>query len=336
MTNISTAPMTLADYAITAHEPLVSKVVMSLVDNGSVMARDIPFFDSPQLVAAGVRWEKGLPTVHWASLNEQPSSTTGVPAPYQEQAFILRDNIDTDRRLVQDKNNIVDPRGLRIDAYLKSQSYDFNDKFINNDHIAGDAKAILGLRYRLNNTIGCRSEQLLTGGAVDMSSAGMTAATANLFVEILEQALSYCDLSSGGMSGRIYMNETLLRRFRRGLRLMGTSGGLDITQDSFDRTIETFHGVPIYDIGRKSDQSTLIIPSVETTAGVSTGGNSTSVYVANFGPEHLYGWQFEPLKVTDLGLLNDGVNMRTNIDWAGGLMNDNLRSFARIYDIKLA
>lgn len=336
MTNISTAPMTLADYAIISHEPLVSKVVSSLVDNGSVMARDIPFFESPQLIAAGVRWEKGLPTPHWASLNEQPSSTTGTPTPYQEQAFILRDNIDTDRRLVMDKNNIVDPRGVRIDAYLKAQAYDFNDKFLNNDHITGDAKAFLGLKFRLNNTIGCRSEQLIDAGAVDMSSAGMTAATANLFVEFLEQALSYCDLSSGGMAGRIYMNETLLRRFRRGLRLMGTSGGLTITQDQYDRTVETFHGVPIYDIGRKIDQSTLIIPSVETSAGASSGGNSTSCYVCNFGPEHLYGWQFEPIKVTDLGLLNDGVNMRTNIDWAGGIMNDNLRSFARVFDIKLA
>jgi len=336
MTNISTNPMTLADYAITAKEPLVSKVVMSLVDNGSIMARDIPFFDSEQLMAAGVRWEKGLPTVHWASLNEQPQSTTGVPTPYQEQAFIIRDNIDTDRRLVQDKNNIVDPRGVRIDAYLKSVAYDFNNKFLNNDHITGDTKSFLGLRYRLNNTIGCRAEQLIDAGGVDMSSSGMTADTANALLEFVEQAMSYADMPNGSSSGRIYMNETMLRRFRRGLRKMGTSGGLDITKDQFDRTIETYKGTPIYDIGRLSDQSTLIIPSVESAAGASSGGTYTSIYCVNYGPEHQYGWQFEPIKVLDLGLLNDGVNMRTNIDWAGGLMNDNLRSFSRVYDIKLS
>lgn len=334
MTLISTAPMTLADYSIISHEPLVKKVIMSLVDNGSVMARDIPFFNKQALTAQGVRWADGLPTPHWASLNEQPQSVTATPKPYQEQVFILRDNIDTDKLLVQDENQIVDPRGSRIDIYMKAVSFDFNYKFINNNHITGDSKAPIGLRYRLDNTLGCRSEQLIDAGGVDLTLASMTADTANHFVELVDQLVSYVEGPAGYVC--LYMNETMKRRFATALRKMGTSGGLDVTKDQFDRSIEVYKDCRLYDIGRKLDQTSFIIQATETAAGADGSDHYTSIYAVNYGPEHMYGWQFDALQAHDLGLLNDGVNLRTNVDWAGGLMNDNLRSFARLFDIKIS
>lgn len=347
---ILTGTLTMAQYAMIANEPMIDAVTYSLIDNGSVMARDIPWTSKPTLVASGVRFEGNLPTVNWSQLNAEGVASAGTPKPYQEVAYTLRDYIDVDKRLVQDQNAIVNPRAVQAQAHMKAIAYDFNYKFLQNDHVTGDQNAPVGLRYRIDNpsTYGVRSENKIDAGAVDMSVAGMSASTANAFLEFLDQLLWSVDAPNGNANGInnfanagtpgvvLYMNDTMLRRFRRALRLMGTSGGLEITTDMFNRSVEAYKGVPIYDIGYKADQSTRIIPIVENASGAQSGGNSTSIYAVNYGDGHFQGWQFEPLQAVDLGLLNNGVIYRTLIDWAGGFLNQSTRSIGRLYDIKLA
>jgi hypothetical protein len=72
--------------------------------------------------------------VNWAKINEEGATTSGTPKAFQEQAYILRNYIDTDKCLVQDINQIADPRGSQAPPTCESVAYDFNDKFINNNH----------------------------------------------------------------------------------------------------------------------------------------------------------------------------------------------------------
>jgi len=133
------------------------------------------------------------------------------------------------------------------------------------------------------------------------------------------------------------MNEVMKRRLNYALRLMGTSGGLDITQDQFNRTIASYKGAIIRDPGYKADQATRIITTTETATGAAdTGSTYTSIYAVNYGTDHFYGWQFGPPNVEDLGLIYNGAIYRTLIDWAVGLVNASTRSIGRLYDIKLA
>jgi len=185
-------------------------------------------------------------------------------------------------------------------------------------------------------------------GGVDLSVAGMTATTANSFLEFLDQLLWSVDAPNGNQDGInnpngptpgvvLYMNDIMLRRLRRALRTLGTSGGLNIVTDQFNRSVEAYKGCPIYDIGYKTDQATRIISNVETANGaLDTGGTFTSVYAVNYGPGHFQGWQFGPVNVQDLGLLNSGVIYRTLVDWAGGFINQSNRSLGRLFNIKLA
>src|ERR1022692_1858904 len=186
--SISTSAVNLADYALQSNSPMVRSISYSLIDNGSVI-QDIPLVTQASMVANGVRFEGNLPTVAWAALNSEGTTTKGTPTAYSEQVYLIRNYIDVDKIFVQDINAIVDPRAAQVGAYTKSLSYDFNFKFIQNDHITGDANAPVGLKYRIDNggTFGVRSENKIDGGAVDLTHAAATQATANKFIELLDQ-----------------------------------------------------------------------------------------------------------------------------------------------------
>ncbi len=334
---ISTSAVNLADYALTSNNPAVRAVAYSLILYSNVF-QDVPLINKKSLIANGTRFEGNLPTVNWSQVNAEGVTTKGTPTAYQEQVYLVRNYIDVDKLLVEDENQIQEPRSIQVGAYLKALTYDQNYKFFENDHITGDQNSFVGLRARIANgsTFGVRPENLIDAGGVDMSQAAMTQATANKFLEYLDQLLWAVD-APDGQGVVIYMNEVLKRRFAFALRLMGTSGGFEITKDQFSRTVEMYKGAVIRDPGYKSDQSTRIITTTELATGLArTGGAYSSIYAVNYGTDHFFGWQFEDINVQDLGLLNNGVIYRTLIDWAVGLMNTSTRSIARLYDIKMA
>jgi len=333
---VSGSALTLAQYALMSSDPLVQKVTFSLLENGSVLT-DIPLATKKSLIANGVRFEGDLPTVNWAQLNTEFTTVSVTPKAYQEQAYLIRNSIDVDRKLVQDVNQISDPRGVQLAAYLKSVAYDFNDKFINNDPVAGDANAPVGLKYRLDNpaTYGVVSELKIDAGGVDMSAAGMTATTALSFIEYVQNAIDFL----GGPDGVvIYLNDTLKRRFETAIRKVGAGAGFTTIADAFDRRIATFQGAAVRDIGRKGDQSTRIISSTETAAGAAGSSNFTSMYAVKYGEDHMMGWQFDSLEdsIIDYGLLQNAPLYRIGIDYGVGLLAQHTRCMARVYDIKVS
>ena len=332
--------LSLAQYATMSNNPMVRAVTMSLIDYGNVL-QDVPLQNKKSMIANGVRFEGNLPTVNWAPVNSEGKTTVGTPTAYAEQLYLIRNYIDVDKMYVEDENAITDPREAQINAYLKSVTYDFNDKFFNNDHITGDINSFVGLKFRINNgsTFGVRPENSIAAGGVgvgiDVSQAGATQATANKFLETLDQLLWSVD-SPDGNGVVIYMNEVMKRRFPFLVRLMGTAGGYEITTDQFDRTIEKYKGAVIRDPGYKKDQTTRIISNVQDVNGNEASSTYTSIYAVNYGYDHFFGWQFEDINVEDLGKIYNGVIYRTFIDWAIGLMNQSTRSIGRIYGLKTA
>ena len=338
---VQTGSVTMAQWASLSNEPIVRSVTWSLVDMGSVLARDIPFVDQESLYVNGVRFEGGLPAIKWAMLNEEGVTVSMAPSVFQEQVFIIRNQVDADEFLVRDRNVIRDLRQTQVEGLLRSIAFDFNEKFITNRHDTGDANAIVGLRQRiaLGSVYGVRAENLINGNGTDLSVAGLSAATANTFIEQLEQLLFSVDAIDGSPQVVIYCNEVMRRRLNRAVRLLGPGAGFDTTQDDFGREVSTFRGCPIRDIGRKRDQVSLIITNTELATGLAdTGGTFTSLYAVNYSDGHFGGWQFNPLSagVQDLGQLNTGLQFRTYVSWAGGLINYSTRSIARLYNVKMA
>lgn len=334
---IAAGTVTLADYALMSNSPLVQRVSYSLIEAGMI-AQDIPLVNKKSMIVNGARFEGNLPTVNWSPLNAEGVTTKGTPTAYQEQAYLIRNYIDVDKYLVEEENAIVDPRGVQADAYLKALTYDFNYKFFKNDHVTGDSNSFTGLRFRIDNggTFGVRPENKIDGGGVDLSLSGVTQATANKFLVLLDQLLWSVD-SPEGTNVVLYGNEVFMRQFTAAIRTMGTSGGFSTMQDQFGRTVGMYKGAILRDPGYKADQSTRIITTTELANGTAdTGGTYTSVYAVNYATDHFSGWQFSDLNVQDLGLIYNGAIYRTLIDWAVGLNNASTRSIGRLFDIKLA
>src|SRR5260221_641852 len=91
---VQTGSVTMAQAAALSNEPLVQTVTMSLVDMGSVLARDIPFLEKPTLYVNGVRFEGGLPAVTWAALNQEGVTVSTAPSPFLEQLDQLLFSVD--------------------------------------------------------------------------------------------------------------------------------------------------------------------------------------------------------------------------------------------------
>jgi hypothetical protein len=350
---IGAGTVTLADYALTSNQPLVKAVSWSLIDYGHI-AQDMPLINDQTLIQNGTRVEGNLPTINWSQINAEGVSIHGQPTPYAEQMYIMRNYVDVDKMLVQDRNQIVEPRAIQTQMALKALTYDFNYKFFKNDHLTGDQNSFVGIRARIDdaasvNKFGVRPENKIDcGGAnADISQAGITAAKGNAFLEMLDLLLWSVD-SPDGTGVVLYCNDYMKRRLNFVLRSLGTTGGLNESRDQFDRVVQSYKGAVIRDPGLKADQTTRIIAgnaipagsgSVgETAAGVDGTGasaNFTSIYAVNFGLDHFFGWQFNDINVQDLGLLNNGVIYRTLIDWGVGFMNTSTRSLGRLYDIKI-
>lgn len=332
---------TLADLALNSNDPLIRKISLSLIMNGMAI-QDIPLDNYASFKANGLRWQgaNALPSVNWRPLNADPQTTKGTPTPFEEQAYTMSNNIDIDSKILRDVNAIQNPFAQQIQAYLLAATYDFNSKFINNS-VAGDANSIIGIRTRLDNaaTYGCETEMKING-AIDLSATPITAAQANLMLEVLQQMLDYMGNPEGD-GVILYANDTLLRKITSAVRILGAGGGFRFDQDAFNRSVTKYKNATFRDIGRKADQSTRIIVPYETTAGVD-GLDGTdkysSLYGVHYGTDNAFkGWQFDSLEDSVIGpfLLQNGVQQRVTIDWTVGLFQEHTRAVGRIYNIKV-
>lgn len=328
--------ITLADYATISNDPLVFSIIMSLLQNGNVL-NDLPLITKPSLVVNGSRVVGSLPDVNWSALNDAPVSVRTSATPYSEQAYIIRNNIDCDIFLAADQNQIEDPRLFNLRTYLTSLRYDINDKFINNNQTTGNLQAPVGLKARLDNptTYGVNSEMKLDFGAVDMTLAAMSKASALQFFEYVNTLLSYMG-DEDGTNVVLYMNDVLERRLITAVATMGVAAGFNTNTDALGRRVTTYRNAKIVNIGRKADQTTRIILNTETSAGAAGSSVYTSLYAVKYGIDGFYGWQMMPFSATDMGRISGGALLRLAMDWCFGWVMNHTRSIGRGYGIKVA
>jgi len=67
-----------------------------------------------------------------------------------------------------------------------------------------------------------------------------------------------------------------------------------------------------------------------------TGGDATTIYAVKFGEPYLSGFYLNDIRAEDKGELEDGVNVRTVVDWTCGLYQIHPRAIARLVGIVAA
>lgn len=310
---------TLADMAKVETDPLRKGIIEGLLIDAVVM-RQLKF-DTAGTLSIKVTRMKTLPTVGWRKIGADYAESTGKTEQISESVFALGGYIDVDKMLVRAKNVLENPRTLETRMKMRAIAYDFNDKYINGDH-ATDPDTIEGLKKRVSLLPAAQSINaggVTTGFDVKLSDANM-----QRWLDDLNKAIYAVD-GHEAVGVAAYMNADAYLLFTSVARRQKL---LDTTKDQADRIVQTFRGIPLYDIGVKSDQSTKIILSTEDPGDA--GNDTTSIYFQRADREHLMGFEEYALEVDDIGLLDDGVTYRTVVDWPIGLAVFNNRSIVRL------
>lgn len=313
---------TLADLSKIEKDTLRKSVIDGLLMECDLMQL-IPWETLGQLSTTIVRYSE-IPSIGFRKINEGYAEGSGKTEQLTEQISAMGRNIDTDKLIVATKNTVAEARALRQAQVLKGMAYTFNDKFINGSRVT-DPEEFDGLLYRIDN--GPASQKITASSASGGLDVMADAASMNTFLDKLDELIYSID---GHKPDALLMNQRALLKTRSILRRLGL---LNQSKDMFGRRIDTYGDIPMYDIGVKADQSTLIITNSEIGSGGGTA-HCTSIYAVKFGiGDQLWGIQTYPLDVKDMGLLNDGVTYRTVVDWPLSLALAGRRSIARLYSL---
>jgi hypothetical protein len=300
--------LTLAEAAKLSQDDLQAGVVEVFVIESAVLDQ------LPLIPIEGNSYkynEEGtLPGVEFRAVNAAYTESTGTVNPRTEGLVILGGDADVDTYIVATRGNLNDQRAVQTRLKVKSSVYKFQDAFVNGD-TAVDANSFDGLKKRL---VGGQVIDAATNGLPVLGAAD---ADRHAFLDRLDEAIAAVRNPEA-----LYMNRMIKAKLLASARRLTI---FDQTRDEFGRTIETYNGLQIRDIGEKADGS-LIIPQTETQ-GTSTV--ASSIYVVGFsedeeepgvaglfnspaGPD-------EPIQVKDLGEIDAKPVYRTRIEFFCGV-----------------
>lgn len=324
--------VTLGHLAKIEVEPLRKGILMNLLRNSDVMSV-LPFENVNSLRSIAVRWTT-LPTVSFRRINEGYTPDEGDTEQVWESVYGFGGEIKFDRVFGKIGNTIISPRQLQVNMKTEAMALTFNDYFINGDH-ASDEDGFEGLHKRI---AGLPSRQRVQLGAASATAHDPTASAANAraFFDGLEEAHYKCN--RGNVSA-IFANEGVkwgLGKVARYAQITAGGGTLDMTKDSFDRSIVTYKGVPVFDVGLKTDQTTEIITN--TQAAADAGADSTSIYFVSFNiNQGIMGIQLSPVEIYDP--LGGGEQESTptkliRLDWWLGLAGFGSYGATRMWNLE--
>ncbi|MCB0882690.1 MAG: hypothetical protein KDC33_10815 [Thermoleophilia bacterium] len=307
--------VTLAQAATLSQNDLQRGVVETFVQSSVVLDR-LPFMTvSGNAYAYNV--EGTLPGVAFRAVNAAYIESTGTVNQLTETIKILGGDADVDRFIVQTRGNLNSQRAVQTAMKVKSLSYEFQNAFINGDS-AVDANSFDGLKKRL---VGA---QVITAGTNGIPVLGTTDADRLAFLDQLDATIARVKNPSA-IYTNAFIRAKMLSAFRR----------LNIAHDRVgDKQSPTYQGIPVLDIGTKSDGTTQILPQSET---VGAGTTCSSVYVVGFGQDEMDGgvtglWN-GGIQVRDLGEVSDKPVYRTRIELYGGMAVFSGQAAARLQGV---
>lgn len=294
--------LTLAESAKLSQNDLQRGVIETFVQESAVFDR-MPLM-TIQGNAFAYNEEATLPGVEFRAVNAAYAESTGTVNQKSETLVILGGDADVDTFIVQTRGNLNDQRAIQTRAKVKAASYKYQDTFINGD-VAVDANSFDGLKKRLTGA------QVVTAGANGLPIVGASDADRHAFLDQLDALLAAVPGASD-----LYANASVIAKLKSSARRLTI---YDQTRDEFGRTIMTYNGVKLNDIGNKAD-GTPIIPQTETQG---TATNASSIYAVRWGrgpaDQSVSGLTNGGVQVKDLGEIDSKPVFRTRIEFFCGL-----------------
>ena len=298
---------------------MLERGVMEVIYTSSTILDRLPF-DQIDGNAYQYNMEGVLPSAAFRAVNAGYTESTGTTTSATESLVILGGDADVDRFLQRTRSNLNDQRATQTTMKAKAVQAKFSDTFINGN-TGTDANSFNGLKTRL--TGGQVISMGTNGAAINTDNT-----TRNFFFDQLDTLQSLVPNISA-----FYTNSSILAKFRSAARQVSMKS---VTVDTLGRTVDTYNGVPIVDVGNKAD-GTPIIPQTEVQGSSSVAG---SVYAVSFGDglgqQGVVGIQNGGMEVMDLGQLQTQPVFRTRIEWYCGLALFGPKPAARLTGVLAA
>jgi hypothetical protein len=312
-------PITLPEYAKGVDNP-VQRAIIELFPESVDFLSVYPFVTAPGGVYRYMEEGALGSNVAFRAINGTVQEGSGLVLDRTEGCYPMAGNIDVDRALIRRHGS--EHRAIKEKMLVKQTASLWAQSFIRGDNAINPLE-MTGLRSRLR----------AVGGSVDGSNqdsrilANSTASGGGpLSLGQLDRAI---DLVDG--ANAIIMPKALRARFAAAER--NTSIGGFVTQDKNDmgRVVTRYNGIPIY-VGYELSRLGEFLPFNEVPHG--TGPAVTaSIYILRFGDDGVCGLETAPMQVTDIGLMENGVTYRTNIEHDVGMAIFNPYSALRLSSI---
>ena len=197
-------------------------------------------------------------------------------------------------RVIADTSGAVDEITFQLNEKIKAARNYFHELVINGQ------KATSGTGY-INSTFD-GLKKLITGtsneitSAVDLSTSALVDANYNAFLDELDGFISALE----GKPSVLMMNNKMLTKLRSCARRAGYYGS---SRDEFGRTVETYNGIPMMDMG-KYYNGTKTVDVIETSAASAGAYGETAIYAATLGLDAFHGISVDGSKMIKTYLPN--------------------------------
>ena len=340
-------PYTLADQvqAMGDYEKGVVKLIFDDMAGGAQnLLKVIPIGDVDRLV-----------NTYLTSVNEGPTTGIGsrtINGPYPEGTSSLtqrgftignvggRAMVDEIFMIQKGYASGANPMDKQIADKTKLLNRNVNNGIINGDRTT-DPNYFNGFKRWLlaKNTLSMAQINSTAYTAAPASLAG--AATSADQKAALEAIFYLLSLVGGAEDPNVYLvcNWQAQRTINKAIRELGWFG---TANPYFDKSVQEFAGVKFLNPGAKIAQTTFFDAIQDANAVIGNnfsypgaGGAATEVWAVRFGlDDGVSLQQMRPLKVTDLGRMQQAPVYVTEIDWHVGLYAANDYSIAKLTGLK--
>lgn len=296
---------TLPEYAKTV-EDVKSRAVIELFPAESDILGVIPFKSAPG-GRYGYMREGQLPNnMGFRGINETPAEGHGLVNDYTEQCFPIAGNIDVDRVLINRYG--MERRSMEERMAIKKKAKVWTDTFMDGDN-GTEPREYTGIKQRLKavggSVDGSNYESRLIANATGSGGAALSLTMLDLAISLVENPT------------HLLMPKKLKHRLPAAVRDAGVGGLYTNDKEDMGHRVERYDGLPIL-TGYGISPFGAFLPFNEVAYG-GGGAVTASIYVLSFSEMGVCGIETSPMEVKDLGLLDDGVYYRTNVEHDNGI-----------------
>lgn len=296
---------TLPEYAKGVDNP-VQRAVIELFPAELDFLEIMPFMSAP---SGAYRYmeESELPdNMGFRALNETPSEGHGLLVDRVEQTYPIAGNIDVDRRLIA--RHGAGRRAVEERMSVKKKAKKWGDTFIGGDN-ASEPREFSGLETRLqvvgSSVDGSNYESRVVANATGSGGGALSLAKLDIALGLVPDA------------NAIIMPKALLDKFPAAERSTSIGGFVSVDQDDMGRRVTRYNGIKIY-TGYGISKFGEFLPFDEVAYGGGAAVTS-SIYIVRFAEDGVCALEQQPMEVEDMGLLENGVHYRTNIEHDVGM-----------------